>query len=310
MTTNINKSFPVFIIGVPRSGTTLLAQLLNASEQISFGKESHFFQFINKRKFKYKSDKEIINAFLNRDANAYLKYFDWSNNELASIKNKTFQIKSLKEFSDFLITYLIVNRKTERWGEKTPGHFEYIDNISRYYPNAKFINIIRDPRDVYASHQKIFWGSKSPLKFAKRYKKNVEIINANKNNPNFLLVKYEELISNPTRILNEICFFANLNFSEDMIDKFSNSENLTYNNGLEPWKNGKKNLTIENKTVKNNTKNSQMESFVSFLLKKEIKQFNYTSKNNNKVLLNFYLYIKYYLLSKFVFIYKLFKKII
>ena len=57
----MNNNSPVFIIGMPRSGTTLLSTILNSTSDISFPAETHFY--IQKKKFYWKNDTANFSEF-------------------------------------------------------------------------------------------------------------------------------------------------------------------------------------------------------------------------------------------------------
>ena len=68
---------PIFIVGVPRSGTTLVSNLLNASNEIYIGPETHFFHLKN-----YSNNfKNFKKNYLNESTNMYLKYLKYDDEQ-------------------------------------------------------------------------------------------------------------------------------------------------------------------------------------------------------------------------------------
>ena len=53
----------------------------------------------------------------------------------------------------FLYIFCQIQGK-ESWGDNTPTFFNMISTLLRIFPNAKFIHIVRDGRDVYLSRKK------------------------------------------------------------------------------------------------------------------------------------------------------------
>ena len=74
---SIKSSPPVFIVGMPRSGTTLLSNLLNASEEIYFPQETHFFSQLNKfKKNEGKLKKTFEKFYLNKNEIYFFGYWE------------------------------------------------------------------------------------------------------------------------------------------------------------------------------------------------------------------------------------------
>ena len=76
---------PIFIVGMPRSGTTLLSNLLNATKEIYFPEETHFYQVVEKFYHNQKSD--IYLDYLNPKKNQYLKSLKLTDNEIFNLRD-------------------------------------------------------------------------------------------------------------------------------------------------------------------------------------------------------------------------------
>lgn len=126
---------PVFIVGVPRSGTTWVQRILLAHPQVCSAQESHFF----------KSFAPVLRSFRrgkrsHRRAGLYW-YWDEADfdRELTTLWYKTMDPIVRKHTQATILV------------EKTPDHGMFISEIARLLPNARFINAIRDSRAVVAS---------------------------------------------------------------------------------------------------------------------------------------------------------------
>lgn len=113
-------------------------------------------------------------------------------------------------------------------GIKTPNSEVFADEIFNFFPNAKFIHLIRDPRNTEASRLRMtsFLGDE-PGFHLKVWKRSVRLAFENqKKYPNdYLVIKYEDLIQNIENKTKEICDFLEIDFEESML-KFE---------GLEDW---------------------------------------------------------------------------
>lgn len=134
----IKNARPLFVLGVPRSGTTMLARLLNSHPQIVQTYETASFllfdDIIKKAKTGFKAG--IL----------YGKEYQeiWSNH-LASIAKDTiesFYEKICAQEDRQMVRY---------WGDKHPHHNACLPFLEKLYPEALYIYIIRDPRDTICS---------------------------------------------------------------------------------------------------------------------------------------------------------------
>ena len=227
---------PIFIGGHPKSGTTLLLSLLDShSELLVFPEEIKFFNFILKQK-KSKRIKTILSYsgahIPSLDKVSYsLGKHDYSNKRdysningkkyLNSLKKSLSKAKNDKElflaiFDNWQKFTVINRRKLKYLVEKSPDNELYKEKIIRVFPNAKFLHIIRDPRDNYLTYKKLHpklnveefccsW-SLSTKTGLKSIKKN-----------NYFLLKYEDLITQPKKILKDICNFLDINFEKSLL---------------------------------------------------------------------------------------------
>jgi hypothetical protein len=92
-----------------------------------------------------------------------------------------------------------------RCGEKTPRHAFFTETLSEWYPGAFLIHIVRDPRDVVASLQRMPWAPKSVWNNSWIWTLFNRAAEASRHRPEYLLVQYEQLIDSPQRELARIC---------------------------------------------------------------------------------------------------------
>ena len=145
---------PLFVIGMPRSGTKLMRALLNQHPSISLTlAESHFIPFFVKkfsdsRRLDSRKERERFIKTLQRTAFYstmrklgysldVIHFFD--NIDIASW-NTVFE-HVFRHFGDEKSSPLTI------WGDKTPGYINHIPFLKSIFPTARFIHMIRDPRD-------------------------------------------------------------------------------------------------------------------------------------------------------------------
>lgn len=290
---------PIFIVGVPRSGTTLLAQLLNASGQIYFPFETHFFQLVNNKTWMQKEDG--FSAFFSSKLNHYEQYYGYSLAEKRLLRQKTRSARTKREFLSIICQYEANKKRVERWGEKTPGHIAHINDILESFPECKIVAIIRDPRDIYLSMLKVPWGLKNVYKIVKRYKTSYQKVLKYRKmfSDSILIVKYEDLIKKPEYTIKYLYTDCGLEYKKSIFDNFSHKNNINFDKKREPWKlkNQKSNIDKNNleKWKYDTKKRSNEFSFISWYLKTEIKLFDYEEYNQNSNIFNFLYYNASYL---------------
>jgi hypothetical protein len=155
-----NKA-PVFVLGCPRSGTTVLYHmLLSAGNFAVYRAESNVFNLLVPRFRGMRSAadrRELLEIWLRT------KLFRVSGLDAREISDKI--MAECRGGGDFLrIVMEEVARKqgTGRWADCTPDHLLYMQEIKRQIPDALFIHIIRDGRDVALSYAKQGWSYPLP----------------------------------------------------------------------------------------------------------------------------------------------------
>jgi hypothetical protein len=216
----------IFLVGCPRSGTTLLQSLLAAHPVINSFPESKFFQELvypgsRRSKFNLASSKArlIFNQFLQDIGHAEMKRL---------LPKPAFFINQYVRAFVTVLDILTEQEGKSFWLEKTPSHIQRINCIEKWIPEAKFLHIIRNGTDVVASLYEVTqnssasWsGSRDIDRCINRWLNDVKISFCHLHKPNHFLVQYERLQEQPQLVLQEICQFLNISFTEDMLTKYS-----------------------------------------------------------------------------------------
>ena len=112
------------------------------------------------------------------------------------------------------------------WGDKTPSFFRMIPVIAQLFPDAKFINVIRDGRDIYLSWKKMDHSKSNIAVGALEWKYKISK-SANDLQEyafgRFLNMRYEDLVSDPRDALEGVCRFLDIPFESTMLDFWKNS---------------------------------------------------------------------------------------
>jgi hypothetical protein len=155
---------PVFIVGCERSGTTLLAVLLDRHSQLAITPETHFFlRMIGRPRPANCRDLTTHEQFLNQlFSNDRMK--DLALDRAAvTARFQTRPATAPALFQCILEEYAAMHGKP-RAGEKTPLHIWYVPQIIEWFPDAKIIGIVRDGRDVVRSMLAAPWTTDKRLR--------------------------------------------------------------------------------------------------------------------------------------------------
>jgi hypothetical protein len=298
----IEKMPRIYISAAMRGGSTLISNILNAHSKIQILENLHFQRFLFRNGI-MPNRKEI--EFRLKEIGLRLKVrHNFKINE-KKIIDKIKRIKKLnfKDIYDqIILEQLNINPKLKIVGEDSALNWRFIETFCKFYKNAKVIHLIRDPRSIYASWKNITyenldrWGClincMDSMNYAIRLKKKL-------NKKNYIILKFEDVLNNPTKYSKILCKFLNIKFEKSMIEpkkwnklfkgKFaslgwSSIENKKIDdfilNRIESWKN------------KINQKEVQI---IEYFAKKYLNFFNYKisiRKVNKKIIKEFLKNIK------------------
>jgi hypothetical protein len=214
---------PIFIVGLPRSGTTLLTAMLGAHSRLSCGPETYVFSDLTGNTERaILSDKvwpdrsvEYLFSIIHGKDSAPVTY-GISQEELSDyLRGKK---RTLASVASALPELLMMKLGKQRWIEKTPGHIMYTDKIRTHFPEAPIIQIRRDPRDVALSLVNVPWGHETFLgALTYCYKHHTKDAFFDRDTKS-CTVHYEDLLSSPERELQHICDFLQESFEPSMLD--------------------------------------------------------------------------------------------
>lgn len=207
-----NIEHPIFIIGVHRSGTTLLRYMLNSHPNIYIPPESDFIpRFFLNIPHKILSKREI-NKFLTIIFSKYRFVREWKG-EPPNIDIFLKIEVTPRVFLNTLYSLYAQQNNAQRWGDKTPIYCNYVNLIDTIFPESQIIHILRDGRDVALSMLDK-WGNKDfhiDIYFTARNW--VSRINQARTsgvrlgNNRYMEIYYENLVENPDYELRKICTF-------------------------------------------------------------------------------------------------------
>lgn len=221
---------PIFIIGTERSGTNLLRLMLNAHSAIAVPHPPHIMKFFASLEPLYGNladDRNYQRLIADVCRMVELHTYPWE------IKPDRVKVLSDSRERNLLNVYFeIYNQYLEhsgkcRWACKSTFMIEHVAEILRCYPDARFIFMVRDGRDVAVSAKKSIFNHFHVYYSALRWQREQRLglsWQANLSPEQLLLLKYENLISDPDTVTRQLCDFLNEPFEEGMLEYHRSSE--------------------------------------------------------------------------------------
>jgi Sulfotransferase family len=235
---------PVFVVGFPRSGTTLLQVMLDAHPRLALLTEVHFFsEILQIRSTVPTLDTAAdLTRFLElvRRCGHFRRLID-GEQLLAEVERKliAWPRRSYELFYRLLLEENGRIRGAARFGEKTPVNVRYLDDLVAIFPRARIVHIIRDPRAAVASALRMPWYPKEVVTNSLKWYLDVRAAKlfAEKHPDLIYEVRYEDLVSEPRRELERICDFLGESFDERMLQYHEGAEQVV-SMKHEPWSKG------------------------------------------------------------------------
>lgn len=109
-----------------------------------------------------------------------------------------------------------------RWGDKDPGNMVRIDQLNRWFPDARFIHIIRDGRDACLSQLEQDFGFDNMLECACAWREEVQWVRRMGAllGPRYFELRYEDLVTEPEIRLRSVCRFLDLEYDGLMLQYY------------------------------------------------------------------------------------------
>jgi hypothetical protein len=211
-----------FVCGVTRSGTTLIRLMLDAHPELAIPGETHWVPKLIKAAERAKQSQEDYGDLI-------IDHKRWGDFHLDAdeLRERIRQVdppNAADVIRAFYLLYAEREGKT-RYGDKTPGYVQEMPRIQRVLPEARFVHIIRDGRDVALSHLRMNWGPETYAESARLWRNRIR--KARKQAPkieHYMELQFEHLISDTEGVLRRVCDFVELGFDPAMLDYHERAE--------------------------------------------------------------------------------------
>ena len=214
---------PLILLGVSRSGTTLLRVVLDRSPGIAIPDESFFVPLLARRHGRTIDAQQFLD-----DVARIPTVRDWG----VSVADVASRIRpgmpTRKAIAAIYEAYAAGAGK-ERWGDKTPMYMRHLSLLEDLFPGAQYVHLVRDGRDAALSFLQMPEGTftrtwahpTTTAQFACLWRKEVRDARAlgrRVGAARYLEVRYEDLVGDPETTVRAICGFAALPYDAAMLD--------------------------------------------------------------------------------------------
>lgn len=215
MTLHHARPTPVHIIGHARSGTSILADVLRRYLQISFGTESQFIIRFYKKLPQYGDLYDEGNIVrLIRDVAAERCFQRWHKFDGFVLDPEQLfhdlSERSYRGVLDAAFMQLARHGQMTRWGDKTPEYVHHLPTLYQLLPDAQYVHIVRDGRDVALSIFQQEFGAKNVYKAASDWRQqlmSVRTFAASLPPEQFLEIRYEDFLGSTDHVFRQLVDF-------------------------------------------------------------------------------------------------------
>jgi hypothetical protein len=215
---------PVFLVGAERSGTTLLRLMLDSHPEVAFAAEMEF----------------VVTHLPDSgwpDMEEYVRQLRASR----VFVDSGFSVNGRRSYCELMNSFLLQKLRRGGPGKRVVGgtvHYCF-DRLLRIWPEARFIHLVRDPRDVARSVVAMGWagnawaGAQQWIEAEQTWDEMKKTLPAQR----YVELRFEDLVRNPEAALTRVCGLLEVPYSPRMMDYAENSSYERPNPGLvEQWK--------------------------------------------------------------------------
>jgi len=258
-----------FIVGCPRSGTTLLSVMLDRHSRLSVPPETAFFTEVAPR------------LWYRRRAGVLRLLRRWPRLAELRLDPEAVMARAKKPAAPELLAAILdlyaERTGKPRCGEKTPYHLPHVPTILRFFPDARVICMLRDGRENALSLSSMPWFRGNLRTAAKAWIENARLMEtfARRYPQRFLIVRYEALVADPAGTVTTVMDFLGERFEPQQISPAARSDVVLPRSM--PWK-GQALEAVDTSVVGRRSRNARAEelAFLESSLRGELVRLGYS----------------------------------
>lgn len=219
---------PIFVVGLPRSGTTMLRLMLHRHPQVAVLSETWFGPRVWDRRWGFPA-RHDLEPFFPRLLDDFIRLLETGGREdfpldLAGYRRQVLEGPAhLNRLLSVLGDSWAASEEASRWGEKSPVHLRYMPTLAAMFPAAVFIHIVRDLRDTTASLVAApFSPMTDPVAFALDCRRGMEAAERDAAvlpaSVQYVVVRYDDILEDAAQALHRLCGAIGIGFDDGMLD--------------------------------------------------------------------------------------------
>jgi hypothetical protein len=215
---------PIFVVGCPRSGTTLFRVMLHAHPRIAIPPETKYLMPAYHRRDKFKNlelreNRQLLANFITKRKGNGFRDLQLDPETVA--REIVDGPPTLGSAMGIVFRAYAQKFGKDRWGDKRPSYYGFVDELDHMFPDAQFIHVIRDGRAAVASikRKKDLPPRGDGLKSMATW---IQAIDATRRSgkklgpERYFEVRYEDIIADPEREMRAVCAFLGEEFHPEM----------------------------------------------------------------------------------------------
>jgi hypothetical protein len=213
----VAQAAPVFVAGAPRSGTTLIQLLLDSHPKLSVAYECDFLTDVA-------LDPRLSTWTVSAALDKVISHRTFSHlgieQQLVRELVAAVEPRSVPELLRVVLAARAVATGKPRWGNKTPKQVFYLPALARLFPDARFVHVVRDGRQVSISRNRLDGGRSSLLVNALLWREAVRAGRAageRLGSARYLELRLESVAAEPDVACKALCAFIGLEWDPTMM---------------------------------------------------------------------------------------------
>lgn len=226
MTTGV--AFP-FFVGCERSGTTLTRAMFDSHPGLAVAEEFNFAMTLSRDAGRY-AGPPLDAAAVVETVTTHPFFFRW--NLAPEAVSKSVDEAAPQTLADVIRAVYAAYAEAQgkpRYADKNPRYVLHMPRLAALLPEARFVHIIRDGRDVALSLLDVRWGADSVEEAAMTWRKRAGTgVREGRalGSSRYREVRYEELVGDPERIVRDLCVFLELSYDAGMLRYFERADKV------------------------------------------------------------------------------------
>ncbi len=231
----MSSGHAVFVVGAPRTGTTLVKEILNRHPRIHLFDEVHFFERI----WEDRASLGDLSAAASRDAaiekvREIVRRFGSDADVADLLTPDAYRVKLAEAGGGYealgrvLFTTGALRKGKEIWGDSSPQDILYLATIFSWWPHARVVGLVRDPRGFLASYKNYsrrgvatYRERYNPLPVSMLWRSYMTALLDAQRQPwaaSVLRVRYEDLVAAPEAEVRRVCAHVGVDFVPEMLE--------------------------------------------------------------------------------------------